>query len=65
MSTKCLIAIKENDNEYTSICCHNNGYPRLVIETLRDFYNTDEKVKALIDLGDIVFLGATLNFCDS
>jgi hypothetical protein len=43
-----------------SIYCHFDGYLQGVGNTLKNFYNTSEKVAALIDLGDISYLSESI-----
>lgn len=38
------------------IYCHSDSYPDRQLPILKHFYNTDEKVGALLDLGDISYL---------
>ena len=54
MSTRCIIAIALN-NHYESIICYNQGHDFSggAGPTLRRLYTTSQKVKALIDLGDL------------
>ena len=56
MGTRSRIAIR-NDQTFDSIYCHWDGYPSHVGRILRDHYDTEEKVRALIALGDISSLG--------
>lgn len=58
MSTRCRIGIKEGE-KITSIYCHFDGYPSYTGLILYKHYNTQEKVKKLIDLGDISILKET------
>lgn len=51
MSTHSNISIK-TDKGYETIYCHHNGFPRYMYPMLRDWYGTEERVKALIALGD-------------
>jgi hypothetical protein len=61
MATRSFIARYNPDtNDYTAIYCHWDGYPEGVGVTLRDHYTTDEKVKFLIDNGDISSLRDTV-----
>lgn len=54
MSSKAaIIMYDENDKLYYGIYCHNDGYPRYMLNMLQNNYNTFEKVKALIELGDL------------
>lgn len=59
MSTRARIGIQLEDGTIRSIYCHHDGYKEGVGETLKKFYNTPEKVKGLMDLGDISSLGET------
>ena len=59
MSTRCRIGLKVG-NKVESIYCHHDGYPRgihSVGQTLKDHYNDLNKIKQLMDLGDISGLG--------
>jgi hypothetical protein len=61
MATRSFIARFNPDTEmYESIYCHWDGYPQGVGVTLRDCYDIDEKVKFLIDNGDISSLRDTV-----
>ncbi len=51
MSTHSGIGILNKDGTVTSVYCHNDGYPRYMLSILKMFYNTEEKARALIDLG--------------
>ena len=54
MATRSFIAKKNpTSGRYTSIYCHWDGYPTGVGLTLRDHYNTNEKVNFLLEQGDI------------
>jgi len=59
MSTRSLIGKKVGGN-VRYIYCHFDGYPTGVGETLKNHYNTDEKVDALLNMGDASSLGETL-----
>ena len=59
MSTRSIIAIEHSDcseTQYLSIYCHFDGYPSHVGEILKKFYDTTDKVKELLKLGDISYL---------
>lgn len=60
MGTRSRIARRNADGTFTSIYCHWDGYPTGVGLTLRDHYASDEKVIALLALGDLSSLGAEL-----
>lgn len=62
MSTRCRIAIKEENGTYRSIYCHNDGYPNYVGEILEIYYTDINKIEKLMDLGDLSSLGASLEF---
>ena len=64
MSTRCRIAIKEENGTYRSIYCHNDGYPSHVGEILETYYTDANKIEKLMDLGDLSSLGASLEFKD-
>ena len=53
MSTRSSIALKQADGTIRAMYCHNDGYLSWVGATLLDDYSTEERVKALLDLGDI------------
>lgn len=53
MATRSTIAIKLNDNEYLASYCHWDGYLSHNGKLLFENYNTEEKVRALIELGSI------------
>ena len=56
MSTRCRIAI-EHDGKFESIYCHHDGYLEYVGKKLLKHYNTPERVRELMALGDISSLG--------
>ena len=61
MATRSFISKYNPDTEdYTAIYCHWDGYPTGVGLTLRDHYNTDEKVSFLLEQGDISSLRDTV-----
>jgi hypothetical protein len=53
MSTRSSIALLNEDGSVSQIYCHFDGYPEGVGLTLRQFYDTRDKVEALINLGNI------------
>lgn len=57
MSTHSLICKKNNNNTYTYIYCHNDGYPSGVGEQLQKYYRDPQTVDKLIKLGDLSTLG--------
>ena len=52
MGTRSSIAMKTEDG-IRAIYCHWDGYIDHNGRILKEFYSTDEKVKALLDLGDL------------
>lgn len=56
MSTRSLIGIKEN-NKYSVIYCHSDGYPEHNGKILLEHYNSMDMAKELIALGDLSLLG--------
>lgn len=59
MSTRCRIAV-EHDGKFESIYCHHDGYLSYVGRKLQKYYDNAEKVRALMELGDISSLGDEL-----
>ena len=57
MSTRCRIGIKNKDGTITSIYCHHDGYPDGVGEVLVNNYKTEDKIRKLLELGDISSIG--------
>lgn len=51
MSTHSNISVK-TEKGYETIYCHFDGYPSYMYPMLRDWYNTEERAKALVALGD-------------
>ena len=59
MSTNSTIAVK-TDKGYEAIYCHWDGYPSYMYPTLRDWYGTEERAKALVGYGDASFIDKRL-----
>ena len=59
MATRSRIAIENQDGSVTSIYCHFDGYLSGVGKLLKEYYTTQPKVQALIELGDISSLDMT------
>lgn len=57
MSTRSMIGIMREDGKIEGIYCHSDGYPEGVGEMLKEHYSKIEKINALINLGDLSFLG--------
>ena len=60
MSTRSMITKQIAENEYVGIYCHSDGYLSHNGALLLDYYNTPEKVDALLTLGDLSHLGKAL-----
>ena len=53
MGTRSRIGIELQDQSIVSVYCHYDGYPEFNGRVLRDNYDTVEKVKELIDGGNM------------
>ena len=53
MGTRSRIGIELQDQSIVSVYCHYDGYPEFNGKVLRDNYDTVEKVKELIDGGNM------------
>ena len=53
MGTRSRIGIQLQDNSVLSVYCHYDGYPEFNGRVLRDNFDTVEKVRNLIDGGDM------------
>ena len=60
MSTHATIAIKNEDGSVDSIYCHHDGYMSHCGSMLSNHYTTPQKVRELIELGDMSSLGETI-----
>ena len=65
MSTRSRIAIENQNGSVTSIYCHFDGYISGVGKTLKEYYTTQAKIEALIELGDISSLEMTPEASDA
>ena len=57
MSTNSRVAIQLKNRKIKSIYVHWDGYLSGVGQDLLDFYNTEEKVNELLELGNLSILG--------
>lgn len=57
MSTNALIGLQEKDGSIKTIYCHWDGYLAWVGHILLESYNTEDRVRELLSLGDISSLG--------
>ncbi len=62
MGTRSRIGIQLADESILSVYCHWNGYPEFNGVKLVENFNTKEKVKELIDGGDISALWTNLGW---
>lgn len=53
MATRSNIGIKNTDGSIEMIYCHWDGYPSHHLPILTGHYNTEDKVRELLALGDI------------
>jgi hypothetical protein len=60
MATRSTIAIKRTNGTFAQIYCHYDGYDAGVGQTLRDYYDSTERVEELMALGDISYLESLL-----
>ena len=61
MATRSRIGYVNENGSITSAYCHYDGYPQHNGKILKEHYTTLDKVKQLVDGGDMTCLGAT---CD-
>lgn len=59
MSTRAHIGTMQDD-ELVYIYLHFDGYPSHALETLKEHYNTQEKVDELISMGDMSVLAVNI-----
>jgi hypothetical protein len=57
MATRSRIGIENENGTISSIYCHFDGYPEGVGATLKEHYSNSQKLKMLLNLGDISILG--------
>ena len=60
MTTRCLIGNVNQDSSVTTVYCHADGYPEGVGKTLTENYIDADLVEELLDLGDLSYLGRTI-----
>jgi hypothetical protein len=65
MSTRASIFEKQENGGYRGIYLHFDGYPKHAGEILKKYYDTPEKVSALIDLGDLSSIGKEITVRDT
>jgi hypothetical protein len=59
MSTRSTISI-QTEKGIKSIYCHSDGHPSHHMPILTEHYNTQEKVEALMELGDLSVLAESI-----
>lgn len=66
MSTRCLIGITENieSDKMTCVYCQHDGYPDGVGVDLHCHYDTEEKIRKMMEGGDMSALRSTPEKCD-
>jgi len=62
MPTRSRIAILNSDGSVDSIYCHYDGYLSHNGVILAKYYNNEEKIRKLISLGSLSFLGKSAEF---
>lgn len=60
MATRSNIGILNSDGTVDYIYCHFDGYPEHNGKILNEHYTTEEKVRALIKLGNLSLLGENI-----
>ena len=60
MATRSRIGIEEEEGRVRSIYCHYDGYPEGVGAVLSKHYQDADKVRQLMELGDLSILGAEI-----
>jgi hypothetical protein len=60
MATHSSISIHNSDGTYTGIYCHNDGYLDHNGRILLDHYRDEAKIRELINLGSLSFLGSNI-----
>ena len=58
--TNSNIAIKDVDGKIRSIPCYLDGYPEWTGKILCEFYDTQEKVNDLLEMGSVRFLNKNI-----
>lgn len=60
MSTRSRIAMETQNGSVHSIYCHYDGYPEYNGAILQTHYQDEDKIRALIELGDLSSLDASI-----
>jgi hypothetical protein len=66
MSTRSLIAIKNDDETYDAVYCHFDGYPEApgVGHKLKQHYTSEEQIRELLAAGNMSSLGEDIKKCE-
>lgn len=59
MSTGALLC-KKMKGYYKCICCHFEGYPTYMLNTLNTYYSNEEQVNKLLSYGNASYIGSLL-----
>lgn len=62
MSTRSDIGLLNEDGTVTAIYCHSDGYPEHHVPLLTRWYADEERVRALMALGNLSVLGEDIGF---
>ena len=65
MSTNALIGLLKSDGRVISIYSHSDGYPEYLGALLNEHYLNINKVKKLMQKGDVSILGRNLEPCEA
>lgn len=60
MSTRCRIAIVQDDGRVKSVYCHHDGYVEGVGKVLQKHYTNPDTINKLVELGDFSSLHETV-----
>ena len=61
MATRSTIGIQNDDETIEAVYCHWDGYLKGVGKTLKENYNSEDKIRQLLSFGNISSLGEDIN----
>ena len=61
MATRSTIGIQNDDETIEAVYCHWDGYLEGVGKTLKENYNSEDKIRQLLSFGNISSLGEDIN----
>lgn len=61
MATRSTIGIQNDDETIEAVYCHWDGYLEGVGKTLKENYNSEDKIRLLLSFGNISSLGEDVN----